>query len=69
VMQLIGSLGGIEGIRPLLLTTPFEGWHGLFAEHRYYGPLVSGLIVSGVWCVVALVAAYVTLQRRDITEG
>ncbi|MBA2716497.1 MAG: ABC transporter permease, partial [Propionibacteriales bacterium] len=34
VMQLVGGLGSVEGIRPFLLTTPFETWHGLLTEDR-----------------------------------
>jgi len=69
VMQLAGSLGGVTGIRPLLLTTPFESWHGLLTQDRFYAPLMVGLAVSGVWCVVCLIAARSTLLRRDITGG
>jgi ABC-2 type transport system permease protein len=69
VMQLVGSLGGVEAIRPLLLTTPFESWHGLLAQHPFHGPLISGLVVSAVWCAACLGAAFLTLRRRDITGG
>ena len=69
VMQLIGSLGGVEGIRPLLLTTPFESWHGLMTENAFYGPLIWGLVVCAAWCALCLGAAFLTLRRRDITEG
>ena len=69
VMQLAGSLGGVEAIRPFLLTTPFESWHGLLAAHRFYSPLQSGLITSAAWCVLTLAAAFTLLTRRDITEG
>jgi ABC-2 type transport system permease protein len=69
VMQLAGSLGGIEAIRPLLLTTPFESWHGLFAQTPFYSPLIWGLVVSAGWCAVCLTAAFVSLRRRDITGG
>jgi ABC-2 type transport system permease protein len=69
VMQLAGSLGGVEAVRPFLLTTPFESWHGLLAAPRFTSPLVSGLITSAGWCVVTLAAAFVLLTRRDITEG
>ena len=41
-MQLVGALGGIETLRPYLLTTPFEAWHGLLAEPRFTGPLGRG---------------------------
>lgn len=69
VMQLVGSLGGIEALRPMLLTTPFEAWHGLLTEPRFAGPLVEGVVVSGAWCVASLVAGFLMLRRRDITGG
>ena len=69
VMQLVGALGGIEAIRPLLLTTPYESWHGLLASPRFTGPLTHGLVVSGAWSLVALLAGFVMLRRRDITGG
>jgi ABC-2 type transport system permease protein len=69
VMQLVGALGGVEAIRPFLLTTGFEAWHGLLTAPRFTGPLVDSLIVSGVWCAASLAAAFVLLRRRDITGG
>lgn len=69
VMQLAGSLGGVEAVRPFLLTTPFESWHGLLAAPHFTSPLVSGLITSAAWCVITLAAAFVLLTRRDMTEG
>jgi ABC-2 type transport system permease protein len=69
VMQLVGGLGGIPAVRPLLLTTPFESWHGLLTEHRFYAPLTTGLVVCAVWCAVCLAAARSDLLRRDITGG
>ncbi len=69
VMQLVGSLGSIGAIRPLLLTTPFENWHGLFAQDRFSGPLTTGLVVCAVWSALALAGAFFTLRRRDITGG
>lgn len=69
VMQLVGALGGVEAIRPFLLTTSFESWHGLFADPRFTGPLADGLITSAVWCALSLRAAFFLLRRRDITGG
>ena len=69
VMQLVGALGGVEAIRPFLLTTPFEAWHGLLADPRFTGPLTDGLITSAVWCALSLGAAFALLRRRDITGG
>ncbi|MBL0746479.1 ABC transporter permease [Nocardioides baculatus] len=69
VMQLVGSLGGIEAIRPYLLTTPFEAWHGLLAEPRFTGPILDGVLSSAVWSGASLVAAFLVLRHRDITGG
>jgi ABC-2 type transport system permease protein len=69
VMQLVGSLGGVEAVRPLLLTTPFEAWHGLLTAPIFTGPLVDGVIVSAVWSLVSLAAAFAMLRRRDIIGG
>jgi len=69
VMQLVGALGGVEAVRPLLITTSLEAWHGLIAQPAFTGPLVEGVLVSLVWCLVCLVLAFVLLRRRDITGG
>jgi ABC-2 type transport system permease protein len=69
VMALVGGLGGLEGIRPLLVTTPFEAWHGLLVQDRFTRPLVEGLAVSAGWCLVCLGSAYSALRSRDITGG
>ncbi|GAB7005756.1 hypothetical protein JCM18899A_32290 [Nocardioides sp. AN3] len=69
VMQLVGALGGVEPIRPLLLSTTFEAWHGLLTDPRFTRPLVEGVVTSAGWCVITLALAYLILRRRDITEG
>jgi ABC-2 type transport system permease protein len=69
VMQLVGALGGLDPARQGLLTTPFDAWHGLFADPRFTGPLTQGLVVCAVWSVLSLSAAYALLRRRDITGG
>ena len=68
-MALIGGLGGIEAIRSLLLTTPFEAWHGLLTQPRFTQPLVQGLLVCSTWSVLSLAAAFLVVRRRDITGG
>jgi ABC-2 type transport system permease protein len=69
VMQLAGALGGIESLRPYLLTTPFEAWHGLLASPRFTGPILHSAVTSAGWSLVCLVAAYLIMRRRDITGG
>lgn len=69
VMQLIGSLGGLDVVRHLLLTTPFESWHGLLTATRFHDLIVEGVLVSAGWVAICLTVAHVSLRRRDITGG
>ena len=69
VMQLVGALGGIETLRPYLLSSPFEAWHGLLTQPRFTGPLQESLVTSAGWSVVCLAAAFLIVRRRDITGG
>lgn len=69
VSQLVGWLGGIDLGRRLLPTTPFDAWHGLFTEHRFYGLIGQGAAVSAVWVVACLAVSLVAIRRRDITGG
>jgi ABC-2 type transport system permease protein len=65
LMQLAGSVGGVDLIRPLLLTTPLETWHGLLTVPSFTGPLQFGIAVSAVWSIVSIATAYVVFRRRD----
>lgn len=69
IMQLVSSLGGLDKGRRLLLTTPFETWHGLLTTPPFHAPIVTGVLVSAGWFVVCLTIAYLYLRRRDITGG
>ena len=69
VMELLGAVGGAAALRPLLLTTSFESWHGLLAQPHFYSPLVEGVIVCVAWSAVATGWAFWMLRRRDITGG
>lgn len=69
VMQLAGSISGVDLLRRVFLTTAFESWHGLFVEHRFYDLITQGLLVSAGWVAVCLAIAYTSLRRRDITGG
>jgi ABC-2 type transport system permease protein len=69
VMQLVGSLGGVEAVRPLLFTTGFESWHGLLALPRFFGPVAEATVVGAVWTTACLLLAFVLFSRRDVTGG
>ncbi len=65
-MQLVAFVDGSESIRRLLLATAFSAWHGLFAQPQYYGPLLSGTVVSIAYLATCLAIAFYLLVRRDI---
>jgi ABC-2 type transport system permease protein len=66
LMQLVAFVDIPEAARLLLITSAFGSWHGLLSEPAYYGPLIRGTTVSGIYLVVCLVVAYRMLRRRDI---
>jgi ABC-2 type transport system permease protein len=69
VLQLVGSLGAAESLRPYLPTTAFEAWHGFLAAPAFLGPFLTGLVTSAVWTALALGTAWAVLRRRDIVGG
>jgi ABC-2 type transport system permease protein len=69
LMQLYAFLNGADTIRHLLLTTPFDAWHGLLVAHPFYGALQEGTLVSLAYITIPLTVAYLALRRRDITGG
>jgi ABC-2 type transport system permease protein len=68
LMQLLGVLPGTEAIRPYLLATQFEAWHGFLRVPVDWSPVVRGVWVSALYLAVPLAAAYVVFIRRDITS-
>lgn len=69
VMQLIGSMGGAEALRPYLPTTAYEAWHGFLAAPAFTGPFLTGLLASVIWTAVTLGISWTLFRRRDITGG
>ena len=39
-MQLLALIGTGAWVHLLLVGAAFNGWHGLFTAHPFYGPLV-----------------------------
>jgi ABC-2 type transport system permease protein len=65
-MQLIGVLPGTESIRPYLLGTQFDAWHGFLRTPADWTPVVRAIWLSAIYIVVPLLAAYVVFLRRDV---
>jgi len=63
--QLLDLIGKGVGVHLLLIGSAFEGWHGLFTTHHFYGPLVISSLVSVAWIAACITASWRILERRD----
>ena len=63
--QLLDLIGKGVIVHLLLIGSAFEGWHGLFTTHRFYGPLVISSLVSVAWIAACITASWRILRRRD----
>jgi ABC-2 type transport system permease protein len=65
VTQLLDLIGKGVIVHLLLIGAAFDGWHGLFTTHPFYGPLLISSVVCSVWIAAALTASWRILARRD----
>jgi ABC-2 type transport system permease protein len=65
-MGVLFVLPGTEVIRPYLLFTQFDSWHGLLRVPVDWAPMEHGAWVSVLYVVVPLVVGYVIFLRRDV---
>jgi ABC-2 type transport system permease protein len=66
LMQLLGVLPGTEPIRPYLLGTQFDAWHGFLRTPADWTPIVRALWVCALYVGVPLTAGYLVFLRRDV---
>jgi ABC-2 type transport system permease protein len=66
LMQLLGVLPGTESIRPYLLGTQFEAWHGFLRIPADWAPVIRAIWVCALYVSLPLAAAYVVFVRRDV---
>jgi len=66
LMQLLGVLPGTESIRPYLLGTQFEAWHGLLRTPADWVPITRALWLCALYIGIPLIAAYLVFLRRDV---
>jgi ABC-2 type transport system permease protein len=66
LMQLLGVLPGTEPIRPYLLGTQFEAWHGFLRTPVDWAPVVRALWVCAIYVSIPLVGGYLVFLRRDV---
>jgi ABC-2 type transport system permease protein len=69
LIQLIGVLPGLSGVRPYLLSTQFNAWEGLLRTPTDWAPIVRAAWVCALYGLPALGAAYLVFLRRDVAGG
>lgn len=65
VTQLLALIGKGVIVHMLLIGSAFDGWHGLFVTHPFFGPLAVSSLVCVIWIVASLTASWQLLRRRD----
>lgn len=66
LMQLLGVLPGTESIRPYLLGTQFEAWHGFLRTPADWAPVIRALWLCALYIGLPLFGAYLVFLRRDV---
>ena len=65
VVGFLMELLAVLGFRTLVLTTPFEAWHGFMVEPAHVWPLLQGGLVSLAYIVVCTGLAWLLFRGRD----
>jgi hypothetical protein len=65
VTQLLDLIGKGVIVHMLVIGSAFDGWHGLFTTHPFFGPLLVSSAVCLVWIAASLTASWQILRRRD----
>jgi ABC-2 type transport system permease protein len=68
LMQLLGVLPGTESIRPYLLGTQFEAWHGFLRTPADWAPVIRAFWVCALYISIPVAAAYLVFLRRDVAS-
>ena len=69
VTQLLDLIGKGVIVHSLLIGSAFDGWHGLFTSHPFFGQLLVGSLVSVIWIAVCLSLSWRIMRRRDFLTG
>jgi ABC-2 type transport system permease protein len=69
LLALITLIPGLDAVKPYLLTTEYNNWHGLLRTPTDWGPILHSLWVCALYAGPALLAAYLVFLRRDVAGG
>lgn len=50
----------------VLLSTPFQAWHGFWAQPAFFGPFGWGLVTCAAWFGISSAGAWLVFRRRTI---
>jgi len=66
LLQIVSFINLPASGQMALLSTPFQAWHGFWADPAFYGPFRIGLLTSAVWFVVFAALSWLVFRRRTI---
>jgi len=69
ITQLLDLIGKGVIVHELLIGSAFDGWHGLFTSHPFFGQVLIGSLVSVAWIAACLLASWRIMRRRDFLAG
>lgn len=67
VQEALAGLVHLSFFQHYLLSSQFDGWHGLFQSPIYWTPIIRSLWVSAIFTAVPLAIAFTVFRRRDVT--
>ena len=67
--QLLDLIGKGVIVHELLIGSAFDGWHGLFTSHPFFGQVLVGSLVSLIWIAACLAASWRIMRRRDFSPA
>jgi ABC-2 type transport system permease protein len=65
LMVLVSLMGSGVVVRSMLLTTPFDAWHGLLVSPMRIAPFLVGVVASAAYAFLCLDVARRSFRRRD----
>jgi ABC-2 type transport system permease protein len=69
IIQLLGILPGLGGLKPYLLSEQFNAWQGFLRTPTDWAPIIRAAWVCALYGIPALVAAALIFLRRDVAGG
>ena len=66
VLLLVSQLASLGSVRPLVLASGFQAWHGLLYAEPSVVAIGQAAAVSAVWVVACVGGLVLVLRRRDL---